>query len=265
MQQLVPSRTAPIPAEQLEVRLAELYQYPAVAERSSWLRACMVASADGASSVDGRSAGLSTPVDAALLGVLRALADVVLVGAGTARSEGYGPADVHPILSGLRVQAGQEPAPAIAVVSARLHNLRPDSPLLTSPPVSPGARTVVITTESAPAEAVRAIEDAADVVVVGRDQVDLDTAVQALASRGWHRILCEGGPQLLGQVQAAGLLDELCLTVAPLLVGGAVPRIAHSPAVSNEQMRLASLLTDDGFLFTRYVRHSPTLGRRIPV
>jgi len=264
MQQLLPARADLIPAERLELQLAELYQYPAEAQHP-WLRACMVASVDGASSVEGRSAGLSTPVDATLLGVLRALADVVLVGAGTARSEGYGPADVHPVLSGLRAQTGQEPAPAIAVVSARLHNLQPDSPLLTLPPASPGARTVVITTSSAPAEAVRAIEGAADVVMAGRDQVDLNVAVEALADRGWHRILCEGGPQLLGQVQAAGLLDELCLTVAPLLVGGTAPRIAHGQAAADQQMRLVSLLADDSFLFTRYQRrHSPASGRRIP-
>ncbi len=264
MQQLLPTHTDPVPAEQLELRLAEAYRYPAEATQRPWLRACMVASTDGASSVVGRSAGLSSPADAALLGVLRALADVVLVGAGTARSEGYGPADVHPVLSALRAQTGQEPAPTIAVVSARLQNLQPDSPLLTLPPASPGARTVVITTESAPSAAVRDLEGAADVVIAGRVQVDLDSALQALASRGWHRILCEGGPQLLGQVQAADLLDELCLTVAPLLVGGTTPRIAHGPVTSEQQMRLASLLVDHDFLFTRYVRHSPAPGRRIP-
>ncbi|MFJ6140543.1 pyrimidine reductase family protein [Kitasatospora sp. NPDC092286] len=264
MQRLLPTPVDRIPAEQLEVRLAEIYRYPAEAAQRTWLRACMVASVDGASSVDGRSGGLSTPVDAALLGVLRALADVVLVGAGTACSEGYGPADVHPVLSGLRAQAGQELAPAIAVVSARLQHLDPQSPLLTLPPASPGARTVVITTESAPKAAVRAVEAAADVVIAGAEYVDLDIAVQALAGRGWHRILCEGGPQLLGRVQAEGLLDELCLTVAPLLVGGGAPRITNGPAVVDQPMCLASLLADDGFLFARYMRHSSAPGRRIP-
>ncbi|MFI6158183.1 pyrimidine reductase family protein [Kitasatospora sp. NPDC051170] len=261
MRQLLPTQ-ADIPTEQLELRLAELYRYPTEAAQQPWLRACMVASADGASSIDGRSAGLSTPADAALLGVLRALADVVLVGAGTARSEGYGPADVHPVLSKLRAEAGQEPAPAIAVVSARLHQLLPDSPLLTLPPASPAVRTVVITTERAPEDVARAIATTADVVVAGGDQIDLAAVLREFANRGWHRILCEGGPQLLGQVQADGLLDELCLTTAPILAGGEAARIAYGP-VADEQFHLASLLTHDGFLFARYQRHLAS-GRRMP-
>ncbi|MEV8096238.1 dihydrofolate reductase family protein [Kitasatospora sp. NPDC085879] len=231
--------------------LAALYAYPAqVAEGRPWLRGNMVSSLDGSARVAGLSEGLSGVADKRIFGVLRALADVVLVGAETVRAEGYRPGRARKEFAAARAAAGQAPAPAIAVVSRRL-TLDLSAPLFTEPLV----RTVVVTTEDSPAEARRAVAEVADVVVAGERSVDLAAAVAALAARGWTRQLTEGGPRLLGGLAAAGLLDELCLSLAPLLTSGDAPRIAHgAPVEGLRPMRLVSLIEEGGFLFTRYVR-----------
>ncbi len=229
--------------------LAALYAYPAGLDRA-WVRANMVHSADGAAAVDGLSGGLSGPGDREVFGVLRALADVVLVGAGTARAEKYGPARVRPAWAGLRV--GRPAAPPIAVLSGRL-DLDLDGPLLTGP--APEARTIVITGGAGAADRRAAAAARADVIVAGGRRVDLAAAVAALAGRGHQRILAEGGPHLLGQLAAAGLLDELCVTVSPVLIGGPAGRIIHGPAGGPGPARLdlAHLLADDSYLFCRYL------------
>ncbi|GAA2242803.1 MULTISPECIES: pyrimidine reductase family protein [Kitasatospora] len=255
MRQLYPQPVVVAPESDRTRWLAEVYRYPAEAAAGRpWVRACMVSALDGAAVWRGRSGGLSGPADAELLGVLRALADAVLVGAGTARSEGYGPAEVHPELVRARSAAGQEPAPAIAVVSARL-DLDPASDLFARPAASPGARTMVITARRAPAAARRALERVAEVVVAGEEQVEPSLLMRELTARGLCRVHCEGGPRLLGRLWAAGLLDELCLTVSPLLTAGESPRILDQRgAADRTRMVLAAVLEEDGFLFTRYTR-----------
>jgi riboflavin biosynthesis pyrimidine reductase len=245
--------------------LAEVYAYPpTTAARPGpdgvglpgmpWLRGNMVTSVDGASRLDGLSEGLSSSADKRIFGVLRALADVVLVGAGTVRAEGYRPARARAEFAAERAARGQRPAPVIAVVSARL-DLDLTLPLFTEPsPDDPSVRTVVLTCASAPAEALKAAAGVADVVIAGEQRVDPSAAVTALAERGWTRQLTEGGPSLLGQFAAAGVLDELCLSVAPLLVAGDSQRIAHGPKALAEQLDLVALLEEKGFLFARYTR-----------
>jgi riboflavin biosynthesis pyrimidine reductase len=230
--------------------LAEAYAYPsATGQGRPWLRANMVASLDGAARLDGLSEGLSSEADKRIFGVLRALADVVLVGAETVRAEGYRPARARADFAEARAALGQAPAPVIAVVSGRL-DLDLDAPLFTEPLVP----TVVITCASAPAAALKDVERVAEVVLAGEERVDPVSAVAALAARGWTRLLTEGGPGLLGQLAAAGVLDELCLSLAPLLAVGEAPRIAHGPAAAVERMELVSLLEEKGFLFARYAR-----------
>ncbi len=233
--------------------LAALYAYPAGLDRA-WVRANMVESADGAATVDGLSGGLSGPADRAVFGVLRALADVILVGAGTAREEKYQPARVRPEWAGLR--GGRPAAPPIAVLSGRL-GLDPAGPLLSSTigGPAPGARTIVITSAAADPDLRTAIAAHADVIVAGGRQVDLAAAIGALAGLGHRRILAEGGPRLLGQLAAAGLLDELCVTVSPLLAGGPAGRIVHGPpdAGGPARLSLAHLLAGDSYLFCRYL------------
>ncbi|MFJ9700769.1 pyrimidine reductase family protein [Streptomyces fradiae] len=238
--------------------LADAYAYPAdpaAAPRGAWLRANMVSSLDGAAQHDGRSQPISSAADMRVFGTLRALADVVVVGAETVRREGYRPARAREAFAARRQAAGQGPAPAVAVVSASL-DLDFSLPLYTSPLVP----TLVLTGAAAPAERVREAERAGVEVVVAGDGrgVDPERAVRALAARGLSRQLTEGGPRLLGQFVAAGVLDELCLTVSPTLTAGDAQRIAGGPSLAvPSRFALVSVLEEDGFLFTRYRRADP--------
>jgi len=216
---------------------------------TAFLRANMVASADGAASLDGRSGGLSGPADQMLFTVLRSLADLILVGAGTVRTERYRPVQASSIWAGLR-PAGA-PVPAIAIVSGRL-DLDPDSKLLTA--AAPDAQTIVITTASAPPEQRAAIAEHAHVIDVGQDKIDFGAALAALRELGYASILTEGGPALLGHLVAANLLDELCLTTSPVLAGGSADRITVTAAGPASPLSLVHVLHDDGFLFSRYSR-----------
>lgn len=237
-----------LPAYAEDVDLAAYYAYPE--GPYPWVRANMVAGADGGVTLAGRSAGLSSETDKQIFALLRGLADVIVAGAGTVRVEGYGPVRPRRQWRELRAIAGQPPAPPIAVVSRRL-DLDLSGRLFTAPE----AGTIVLTAQSAPAERRREVAKHADVVIAGGDWVDLGAAVDALAERGHRRILCEGGPQLLAQVAAAGRLDELCLTVSPLLAAGDAPRILNGPELAQPaRLRLAHLLEDEDFLFMRYTR-----------
>ncbi|WP_455358329.1 pyrimidine reductase family protein [Streptomyces sp. SYSU K21746] len=230
--------------------LAEAYAYPA--GEASWLRANMVSTLDGAAQHDGRSQPISCETDMRIFGTLRGLADVVVVGAETVRLEGYRPARAREAFAARREAAGQGPAPAIAVVSASLR-LDFDLPLFASPLVP----TLILTGAGAPADRVHAAEKAgAQVLIAGEGAaVDPARALRALADRGLTRQLTEGGPRLLGQLVAADVLDELCLTVAPMLTAGDAQRIAGGPALAApERFALASILEEGGFLFTRYRR-----------
>ncbi|MGW5215223.1 pyrimidine reductase family protein [Streptomyces sp. NPDC004051] len=236
--------------------LAAAYAYPGPGPgggRQPWLRANMVSTLDGAAQHEGRSQPISSPADMRVFGTLRALADVVLVGAETVRLEGYRPARARAEFAAAREAAGQGPAPAIAVVSAGL-DLDFSLPLFTTPLVD----TLVLTGAAAPPDRIAAAEAAAGTrVVIAGDGAGVDPAraVRALAELGHTRLLTEGGPRLLGQLVAAGVLDELCLTVAPMLVAGDAQRITGGPSVTlPSRFTLKSMLEEDGFLFTRYAR-----------
>lgn len=208
------------------------------------LRANFVASADGAVSVAGVSAGLSSPADKRVFGILRDLADVVLVGAGTVRAEDYGYPRHGPSRRARRRELGRAELPAFAVVSGSL-NLDPRSRFFTEAQVRP----LVLTGDEPPADRRAALVDVAEVVTLGADLTGLPAV---LAERGLPRILCEGGPALLGQLTAAGVLDELCLTVAPLLAGAGPGRISAGPPYPPRAMTLRHVLAEDGMLFLRY-------------
>lgn len=253
-----PSGTASDRPDDLDTieALTEEYDYPEpVRSGTPWLRANMVSSLDGAAYHEGRSQPLSSKADMRLFGVLRGLADAVIVGAGTVRQEGYRPARARDVFAGRRAALGQPAAPAIAVVSARL-DLDFSAPLFTEPLVP----TVVLTGAQAPAERLRAAaEHGADVALAGEGRgVDPRRAVTALAERGWTRLLTEGGPRMLAQFAAADALDELCLSLAPLVTAGDASRIMNGPELAGPQRyALSSVLEEDGFLFTRYVRTTP--------
>ncbi|MFE4368120.1 pyrimidine reductase family protein [Streptomyces sp. NPDC056835] len=247
--------------------LADAYAYPVgtaadgVARPRPWLRANMVSTLDGAAHHEGRSQSISSAADMRVFGTLRALADAVVVGAETVRLEKYRPARARDAFAARRAAAGQRPAPVIAVVSASLE-LDFSLPLFTAPLVP----TLVLTGAAAPAERILAAEKAGVEVVIAGDGsgADPERVVPALADRGLVRLLTEGGPRLLGQFVAAGVLDELCLTVSPMLASGYAQRIAGGPAPAvPERFALASLLEQDGFLFTRYRRVRSTRHPRV--
>jgi riboflavin biosynthesis pyrimidine reductase len=226
---------------------------PAAGTARRRVRANMVASADGAVTLDGRSGGLSGPADRTVFTVLRSLADLVLVGAGTARTERYRPVRATQIWPQLR--ADRAALPPIAVVSASL-DLTGCEPLLAVPEGS--TQTIIITTRAAPAERKAAIARVARVIEAGTDRVDIGEALGELASLGYRRVLVEGGPVLLGHLTHAGLLDELCLTVSPMLAAGSAGRIVVSAGLGSPPaapLSLAHVLTDDDFLLCRYLIH----------
>jgi riboflavin biosynthesis pyrimidine reductase len=223
------------------------YALPVPPVGTAHVRANFVSAADGAAEVGGRSAALGGPGDRRIFHTLRWLADVVLVGAGTARAENYGPAIVPPPRQEARIAAGLAPVPPIAVVSGSLA-------------IDPGARLfgaavrpLLLTAASAPAGRAAALREVADVIVCGDEQVDLELVLGALAGRGLSRVLTEGGPMLHAQLAGAGLLDELCLTVAPVLAGPQHLGIVAGAAWPTAQpMELGHVLEDDGSLFLRY-------------
>jgi riboflavin biosynthesis pyrimidine reductase len=235
------------PLCQDDPELPALYAYP----DGPWLRANMVSSVDGAATLAGASAGLSSDADRRVFALLRALSDVILAGAATARQERYKPARPREHWGDLR--AGRPPTPPIAVVSARL-DLDPAAPLIADAP--PHARTIVITTAQAPADRRAELARNADVIVAGDETVDLKAAVGALTERGHRHLLAEGGPHLLAQLVEAGLMDELCLTIGPLMAGPGASRIVAGalPTAQPLPLTLAHVLEDDSFLLCRYIK-----------
>jgi riboflavin biosynthesis pyrimidine reductase len=214
------------------------------------VRANMIASADGGAVVDGRSGPLGGPADRMVFAVLRSLADVIVVGAGTARTERYRPVRERDVWASLR--GGRPPTPPIAVITRSL-DLDKCSRLLTDAPAS--ARTIVLTTSDASAQRRSVLARSATVLDVGRSTVDPARAISALADLGYRQVLTEGGPHLLGQFIAAGVLDELCLTISPVLAGPEPGRIVAGPGLqAPEQLHLAHVLADDGSLLCKYVR-----------
>ncbi|WP_336205744.1 pyrimidine reductase family protein [Nonomuraea sp. LPB2021202275-12-8] len=222
--------------------IEQAYAYP---RDSPWLRLNMVASADGGAWLQGLSGGLSSKGDKRVFGVLRGLADVIMAGAATVRAEGYGA--VNPRESWREMRAGRPAAPPLAVVS---RGLDLD---LTGPLFGGVSRTIIVTCESAPAARLKAAAEVADVIVAGDEAVDLRAAVAELHERGLTKILCEGGPRINAQLAAAGLGDELCLSVSPMLIGGDAARILDGEP-SQVKLELRQVLEEEGVLFCSYTR-----------
>jgi len=227
-----------------------------------WTTVNMVASMDGAVTVDGRSAGLSDPGDREIFRILRAMADVVVVGAGTARTERYGPARIAPHLAGGRVERGQAPAPPIAMVSTS-GRIDDDLPVV-DPEVADGAPLPMVITCEAGARQASKLGERAEIIVAGGDRVDLVAAFSALGQRGMRVAVSEGGPMLNAAMVRLGLLDEVCLTVASLAVGGNAGRIiADDPQLETPvPMELAHVLEHEGTLYTRWRFAYDTSGTR---
>lgn len=208
------------------------------------LRAGFVVGVDGATSVNGRARGLHTPSDEAVFHALRTVTDAVLVGAGTVRAEGYGPVRHPPAGALWRRAAGRAETAPLVVVSRRL-DLEPAASCFD------GGSAVVLTCRSAAPARRKTLGAVAEVVTVGDDDVDLAEGIRVLRARGLSRLLCEGGPSLLAGLLRDGLVDELCFTLSPFLVGGAP--LLPAPLPDRVPLRLRSIVDGgDGALLCRW-------------
>ncbi len=239
-------RLDPVPGEPA---LSLLYDHPDPGAGRAWVRANMIASLDGgATGADGRSGSLNGPADHRVFDLLRALADVVLVGAGTVRAEGYREIPVRPDLAGLRAARGLRPDLRLAIVTRS--GPLPDD--LLDGDVAP----LVVTVADRPDLAALRNRIGDDrLLVAGTHDVDLGAAVAGLAGRGMPRVLAEGGARVLGDLLAAGLVDDLCLTTVPELVAGPAKRVVDRPEwfVPPLTARVGHLLHSDGVLLGRWV------------
>jgi riboflavin biosynthesis pyrimidine reductase len=212
------------------------------------LRVNFVSSLDGAVTVDGYSAGLSGEPDKRVFGLLRMVCDALVVAAGTLRHEGYRAVRLDERRRAWRLANGLAAYPTLVVVSGGL-DLDPAQAAFADAPVRP----IVLT--HADADPPPGLTDVADVLRCGTGRVDLAAALAALHGRGLTQLLCEGGPHLFGALTAADLVDELCLTVAPLLAGAGPGRISAGDATGPRHLPLRHVLAaDDGVLLLRHAR-----------
>jgi riboflavin biosynthesis pyrimidine reductase len=221
------------------------------AEGGCWVMANMVGGLDGSAAIGGRVAALSTAPDAALFRLMRALADVVLVGAETVRREGYGSIRLPEKQTAARQAAGRTRTPRLAVVTRSLDLDWSGKAFAGAPPES---RTLVITCKAADARRMERAGEVADIVIAGEDRVDPQLAVLRLSELGYRVVLCEGGPTLLGELVSAGRLDELCLTVAPVMGGDPLPVSIAPPGAPLRHFALRHVIRDGDTLFLRYER-----------
>jgi riboflavin biosynthesis pyrimidine reductase len=224
--------------------LADLYRADGPVVRVNF-----VTSVDGAVELDGFSEGLSGVPDKRVFGLLRMLCDGLIVGAGTLRHEGYRAVRLDDERRAWRRANGLAEYPTLVVVSAAL-DLNPGQAAFADAPVRP----IVITHGRAPADRRAALSGVAEVWTAGDDAVDFAAALVRLRERGLAHLLCEGGPHLFGALAAADLVDEVCLTVSPLLTGPGAGRITAGPASAPKGMALRHVLESEGSLFLRYTR-----------
>ncbi len=237
------------PGPEADVDPVPAYAVPdGVGAARPFVRCNMISTLDGAIALNGRSGMLGGPADRRVFQALRSLADVILVGAGTARAEAYGPALLAPDLREQRERRRQSPVPPIALVT-RSGNLDWSSPFFTEAEVRP---IVFTTVDCNPGERRRG-EEVADFVVAGDARVDPARVLEHFQGAGYRSVLLEGGPGLNADVVHAGLLDELCLTLSPRLVAGDGPRVlAGAELVSPLELAMVHLLEEEGFLFCRF-------------
>ncbi|WP_285035696.1 pyrimidine reductase family protein [Plantibacter sp. ME-Dv--P-095] len=250
-----PTITSLVPGRDEAMSIDDLVAAYTVDDRAvTTVRVNFVASLDGGATVDGVSGDLGGPADKVVFDILRRLADVVLVGAGTVRDEGYGAMRLDVDAATWRDEHDLPLHPVFAIVSGSLDlDLRSD--VFTLAPVRP----LVVTTDRADPAKRAAIEAVADVVVCGDEHVEPARVVEALAERGLRQILCEGGPALFGSFIDADAVDEFCLTISPTLVGGQSSRISAGPSPAAPRgFHLQHLLRSEDLLLSRYVRARPT-------
>jgi len=208
--------------------LREIYAVP----RTPWLRVNMISTIDGAATGDtGLTGSINNAPDKVVFDLLRELADAVIVGAGTARAEGYPPLAKPTVVVS---RSGRVPE--------KMRNAEPGRVLLATCSAAAGL-----------AEARRTLGDE-HVLVLGSHRVDLAAMKATLVDRGYADLLCEGGPHLLRDLLDQGVADEVACTWVPRLVAGLRPRITDGPPV-DVHLRLHSLVEEDGTLLGRWFTH----------
>jgi riboflavin biosynthesis pyrimidine reductase len=202
----------------------------------------MISSLDGAATLDGSSTALGGPPDRAVFRALRATADVILVGASTVRSENYGAVRLPEELVTWRRDHGLTDTPRVAIVSTRLGFDLSES--------LADARPFILTSSAAPSDRLDDLRSHAEIIVAGREEVDLASAMSELRRGGVDRVTLEGGPTLNGQM--VGLLDEVSITLSPVIVGGPGPRVIGGREEPHH-LSLVRAIHCGGFLLLRYL------------
>lgn len=227
--------------------IAELASF--YADPPDGVRANMIFSADGAAAFGGRAGPLSCPTDQQLLTTLRGFADVVLVGAGTARAENYGPVRLTEAQRAERHRRGRDAPPPLAVIS---RTGRLPGRLFSDP-----AQPPLLVTCARSAAGHQPVDGRAPrVLVAGEDSVDVARAVALLREQGMPRILCEGGPTVLDELVEADAVTEICVTLAPKLAASQPvgQRLQPSRLAAPAHLRLDHALVHDGYLYLKYRR-----------
>lgn len=214
-----------------------------------WVTGHMVGGLDGTAAINGKVGALSTDVDQQLFRAMRQIADVVVVGAETVRQEGYGLIRLSEAAMAARVAAGKPPTPPVAVVSGSLE-LNWQLKLFREAPAH--ARTMVVTAEAADDAALTQAREHADVVIAGQQRVEPARLLAHLAAQGHRVILCEGGPRLLGEFVAADRVDEMLLSIAPVMGGDPLPIGILPDGADIARFELRHVLGEADTLFLRY-------------
>ncbi|MCQ3808315.1 MAG: dihydrofolate reductase family protein [Acidimicrobiaceae bacterium] len=224
-----------------------------------WVMVNMIASVDGASAINGASGGLGGPADRAVFRAVRASCDWILVASGTASAEGYRTPNPDEAVVQRHLAAGRSATPRLAIVTAS-GAVDPTIPALadattddTDHDTDDDRRTLVITGEAADGARLAGLN--AEIVRLAMPAPRPDAVLGELHRRGAAVVLCEGGPTWNGRMTEAGLVDELCLSISPILAGGTSSRIVAGAAQAvPARMRLRRLLTEGDLLFARYTR-----------
>ncbi len=226
--------------------ISSAYAWP---EHGAWVRAMMVMSLDGAiSGSDGRSGSISSATDRLIMKQVRSFSDVVLIGASTMRAENYSPMKVIPEILDERRSQGLDDASVTAIVSASL-DLPWELPAFSESYRQP----IVITTSDCDEAKADEASKHCELIRVTDIKNNPGAIIDSLAAMGLNRIICEGGARLLGDLTKAGCIDEFDVAISPTLANNG-QALLHANFDAPQKLKLAHVLQDEGFLFTRYLR-----------
>lgn len=232
------------PPDHTDTPLHQLFAFP---HDVTWVRAQMISSIDGAcTGADGRSGSLGTPADLEFFIHSRAAADIIIVGAGTARTEGYGPVELNKHTQQQRTNAGLQALPHLAIIT-------------TTGNVPPAIRQCPRSLFICPDTAVPQLHDhniTPEKIISLPGNVTPLAVRSALAQQGFRRQLCEGGPHILQEWLSAQAIDDLFLTTSPKLTGGTGLRIAQGPDTEHHA-RVGHIIISNDTVHTRWVLHKP--------